>query len=232
MKNKTPAPRSAPPNVPACRTSQSSRVTVCGAVYGFNPFQFNSIQFNSKRPIPGRRTRQVPERTAAGRTGHDVQRRSDGTGTLTRRREAAAIKSSSRGEAGRPRRPRARVFERRPPLPPPAPSPRTTGRVRARAPRLLARISSSPVGRLVLCLSQRACSGARACSRPARQRSHVASDLLRGGEPRARAAARSAHVPVARSTAPPVALWPERRQAHIARELLKVTLPDARPLVG
>ena len=100
-------------------------------------------QFNSKRPIPGRRTRQVPERTAAGRTGHDVQRRSDGTGTLTRRREAAAIKSSSRGEAGRPRHPRARVFERHPPPASRPLHPRSWLRPRARAAPPRARLAGS-----------------------------------------------------------------------------------------
>ena len=51
-------------------------------------------------PIPGRRTRQVPERTAAGRTSHDVRRRSDGT--THSHIFAAPGRGTSHFHAGRP----------------------------------------------------------------------------------------------------------------------------------
>ena len=221
----------------AARTSSRRGVerdgTTPGSGVSPHPLHFISFHFISFHKGPSRADAHA--RSPSGqRRGAQVTTFNAGQTAQGRSQGGAKPPRSSHLRAGRPAvlAVLARAFPSGAPLPPPAPSPRTTGRVRARAPRLLARISSSPVGRLVLCLSQRARSGARACSRPARQRSHVASYLLRGGEPRARAATRSAHVPVASSAAPPVALWPERRQAHVARELLEVTLPDVRPLVN
>ena len=74
------------------------------------------------RPIPGRRTRQVPERTAAGRTCHDVRRRSDGT--THSHAFAAPGRGSSHLHAGRPAvlAILARTLASCAPLPPPAPS--------------------------------------------------------------------------------------------------------------